>query len=576
MLRRVFISILIFLCAFTAGSVERNAAEDSILNAVRALYDTSCFARARSLSCLRAVSANETLPSDYRIFVNAAISEYYIYKGQYDSSKTFLDAGYSLWKSADSYTAFHGENPVNKLCNGLALYAMICETNYEKSVKYLIEGLETAKKYGDDDDYVIMASNLIWVDLLRNDTTGLDYALDVYEYSRHTDDSFVKYSGAYNVALMMYLRGSQQEAERYLLESLKYAGNNTNAEINAYCTYADILSETGRLDQAESYFSRAYINRDKLSVVSSLYLSVKYSSFLARIGKYSLAEDVVIDGLKLSGQKNNRMFLPQLYHNLSEIYAATGNWKGAYDANVRYKRYDDTVFNIRREYAVNELNVKYETARREEQIQRNRVQILRRDKALYVSVLSILLISTVLVVILVMYRSRNRMYSKIVRQYNDAMLKEDRLDSEIRRLKEELSNVRTSSPDEPVSSGANITSDKSVEIFSRIEDAMKSDKVYREQNLTRERLAEIVGTNRTYLTKVINDNTGNSFSQYIYSYRLREAIQILSSPEMEVPLKAVYLHVGFSSNNTFYKLFKDEVGMTPAQYRENALKLSEK
>lgn len=575
MKRLALILVSIFLGVLALRAVTRDMSEDSIRNAVRALYDSSASAQSKAFSYLKDVSSNEMMPSDYRLVAYAAISEYYIYKGQYDSSKTFLENGYSIWKSTESFDALGCGNPVNKLCNGLALYAMICETNYEKSVKFLIEGLEMAKSCGDKDDYIIMGSNLIWADLLRNDTTGLGYALDIYEYSKHTEDAFVKYSGAYNVALMMYLKKDYVSAEKYLLESLGYADVNTNSGINAYCTYADILSETDRLEQAEDYFGHAYRNRDKLSVVSALYLSVKYSSFLARIGKFALAEEVALEGLRISEMKRNRMFLPQLYRNLSQIYAGTGNWRGAYDANVSYKRYDDTVFNIRREYAVNELNVKYETARREEQIQRNRVQILRRDKALYVSALSILLITTVLAVILIQYRSRNRMYRMIVRQYNDAMAKEDRLDSEIKRLRNELASVQAADVAGSLPPGGGIASDKSAEIFSRIEDAMKTSKVYREQNLTRERLAEIVGTNRTYLTKVINDNTGNSFSQYLYSYRLREAIHILSSPEMEVPLKAVYLHVGFSSNNTFYKLFKDEVGMTPAQYRENALKLSE-
>lgn len=497
----------------------------------------------------------------------------HILKSDYARAKPFLDSGYMLWKTADTSVRFGGDNPVNKICNGLALYAMICELNYEKSAAYLIEGLDCAKANGNWDDYVVMGSNLVWTDLIRKNPSGLKYAQEIYEYSKNLDDPMTRYFGSYNISLMLFIKGRFREAEQYLLESLEYAGDDTNARINAYCTYANILHALGNNELASQYFTAAYDNADKLSTVSSIYMYMTYSSYLNDIGDCTKASEIASEGIKLSLEKDNRMFLSQLYLQQSISYSRTGRWHQAYDTRVLHQQYSDSIFNKVREWSINELAVKYETARKEELIQRNKVQLLRRDKALYISLFSILLITAVLAILTHQYRSRNRMYRKIVRQYNDAITRERHSDEEIRRLREELAGHLT----QDTSQGRETASEneKSLdEVFRRIEDAMKTGKAYREINLNRERLAAITGTNRTYITRAISENTGKSFVQYVNSYRLREAIEILSEPQMRVPLKALYMEVGFSSNNTFYKMFREEVGMTPAVYRENIENMS--
>ena len=92
---------------------------------------------------------------------------------------------------------------------------------------------------------------------------------------------------------------------------------------------------------------------------------------------------------------------------------------------------------------------------------------------------------------------------------------------------------------------------------------MRSERIYRQQDLTKERLAEIAGCNRTYLSQVVNAQTGMNMVSYINSFRIQEAVELLSDAGSEIPLKAVALEAGFSSLSTFYKLFKQTVGMTP-------------
>lgn len=102
---------------------------------------------------------------------------------------------------------------------------------------------------------------------------------------------------------------------------------------------------------------------------------------------------------------------------------------------------------------------------------------------------------------------------------------------------------------------------------------MRTEAIYKDNLLTREKVAERLETNRTYLLQVINEQTGQTFTQYVNRYRINEAIRLLSNPEEGIPLKAIASTVGFNSMTTFYKLFQTTVGMPPKQYRDKVLSL---
>ena len=80
-------------------------------------------------------------------------------------------------------------------------------------------------------------------------------------------------------------------------------------------------------------------------------------------------------------------------------------------------------------------------------------------------------------------------------------------------------------------------------------------------------MADELGTNRTYLSRAINESTGKTFTQVVNSYRVRQAVAEISDLEADKPLKQIAMESGFSSLSTFYTAFQSAVGMTPARYR---------
>lgn len=117
-----------------------------------------------------------------------------------------------------------------------------------------------------------------------------------------------------------------------------------------------------------------------------------------------------------------------------------------------------------------------------------------------------------------------------------------------------------------------VNEEKGQKLFAQLEQLMREEYAYRQVELTRDTMAKQLGTNRTYLSQIVQSFAGTSFNQYVNAYRLTEATTILADPaQADVPVKAVCTAVGFRSRTTFDKLFQERTGLTPVEYRKQKL-----
>lgn len=80
-------------------------------------------------------------------------------------------------------------------------------------------------------------------------------------------------------------------------------------------------------------------------------------------------------------------------------------------------------------------------------------------------------------------------------------------------------------------------------------------------------LAVLAGTNRTYLSKHINEKYKLNFKQFINNFRLIEAEKLLLQ-DNEDSIMSVFIQCGFSSYHTFNRCFKEKYGMSPGNFRK--------
>ncbi len=86
------------------------------------------------------------------------------------------------------------------------------------------------------------------------------------------------------------------------------------------------------------------------------------------------------------------------------------------------------------------------------------------------------------------------------------------------------------------------------------------------EDLTLERLGEIFYISSSYLRKIFKDETGGTIKEFVMSERMRVAKELLEHSPMKIA--EIAEQVGYMSAQSFAKVFKLEIGRTPAEFRE--------
>lgn len=109
------------------------------------------------------------------------------------------------------------------------------------------------------------------------------------------------------------------------------------------------------------------------------------------------------------------------------------------------------------------------------------------------------------------------------------------------------------------------------EFASRIDQYMREHKPYLLPDITLDMLAEKLEMPAKDLSMTINRLFENNFYEFVNTYRIEEAKQMLTNPlHGDKTITDIYLAVGFNSKSVFNTFFKKIVGNTPSQFRQSA------
>lgn len=113
-------------------------------------------------------------------------------------------------------------------------------------------------------------------------------------------------------------------------------------------------------------------------------------------------------------------------------------------------------------------------------------------------------------------------------------------------------------------------SDEDISLYKeKIIKITEEDEVYLSYDLTQANFAQKIGLSSQHLSEVLYFGFNKNFYQFINYYRINEAKKILeSSTNKELKILAVAFDSGFKSKTTFNRVFKEQTGLTPTQYRK--------
>lgn len=477
----------------------------------------------------------------------------YIYENNRDSAKKYLDfLDSNIVKDNPPYGMFN---------NAMAEYAVKYEADYSKALKYLKQAYEYHIKTEDRINQALILNNISILYLQKSDTTGYDYALKAYQLSSSVGDPYSKCMSTITLSRMEYLTGKFEEALRHCDEAMSYIMSHNGLriqQVEAYLTAGDIYTAKDDLHKADSCFSKAFWALERIgdeSVHTKLYLS--YGDFLFKSGRPKEARDSYLSGIRIAENSNSIDNVYMLYLGLSKAYESLGDKDNALYYYKKYYEASTAAFNHYKEKEFNQLLNDYEKIKYEKDLQQKELEISNSRKTIIIisAILAITLVVTLALVYT--YKKKDRMYTILVRRHQQSLRQIEYI--------EKLGTEKSENEDSK--------SQSEIELFNRLENLMKTGKMFKETELTLDKIAAELDSNRTYVSSVINKYSGMTFPNYLNKYRINEAISIISDPDTEVVLKAVCREIGYKSMSAFYRAFQKETGCTPSVYRDKVIML---
>ena len=111
------------------------------------------------------------------------------------------------------------------------------------------------------------------------------------------------------------------------------------------------------------------------------------------------------------------------------------------------------------------------------------------------------------------------------------------------------------------------TEDNRQNLMNQISALIEEKELYRRKNIRITDVASELATNKTYVSILLNNLSGESFTTLITRYRVTYA-QKLMSEHPDMLLDDVADQSGFSSRTTFFRNFKAVTGMTPQEWKK--------
>ncbi len=359
-----------------------------------------------------------------------------------------------------------------------------------------------------------------------------------------------KITGDYNKALIYCLKALEIKED---LNTKSYLGENLN---NLGEIYFLLDKKTKALEYYKRALTESLILKEKKGEaltyknLANLYYSFNnidsalfYATKCYQLTNYQLSD---IDLLMECCITNSKIF-----ENLKD-------YKNAYKYQAQYKTIYDSIYDA--DFIGNlknfELQAQYKSEKEiiTKDLDRQKILLIKKQQQIRLMGVILLVITLTVFIFFYYYRQISKKNRKLFLQNLELV--------NIENCKEEKTDKKQ----------ILIEQETEKNTLKQIEFLMLSEKSYKDPTITLEGLATMLNTNRTYLSRIINDNYKCNFNKFINTYRVKEAREMLCNKEYKnLTFEAIANKVGFKSRSVFNEAFKEITGLTPSYFKKSAM-----
>ncbi len=469
------------------------------------------------------------------------IQDYY-FAGQYDSMQAEAPAVMQLCRQHAQWTIYY--NAWERLAENLAW-----QQEYERlaveAEAMRADAVKRNNDYGQAMAYYVLAQGYLVQDNFAEAVNHYEQAVNHYPDGENPSMLNIIYSG-YSQALLhldAYDRMDTLHRQwRQLLDCYPVVDSDPKRDLFAnwrvqyyFCTYLMQMERRQYEQGAVTLDSAAYYEVIDGNIPANINLILRYRSQLANAREqYAEALTYADSSLQMSVNIDEVTVIGALEEHIKAL-KGLGRYAEALADHERLKQLNDSIIQSDNREQLNLLNKRFEVAELQLSEQRTRSHFY-----LSVAVIVILLVVVVYSII----------YTRSIHQKN-------------RKLYEQIMLLqKVESP--PLADTANSAF---TPLYVSICELMRQEHPYTNADLSRDDLANRLGTNRTYVADAIREGSGGlSFQQFLTTYRVNHATRLLA--ETNDSIEQVAFASGFNSRQVFARAFRNQYGLSPSDFRQ--------
>ena len=133
--------------------------------------------------------------------------------------------------------------------------------------------------------------------------------------------------------------------------------------------------------------------------------------------------------------------------------------------------------------------------------------------------------------------------------------------------KKGLSVATSEVASEEEDAAARLKDDKSRDMFLQLEQRIINERLFRKPKISRDELIALLGVDKGTFVSLLMVFSGKPFNRYINDMRLDYAAALLRK-NTNFSVEAIAIDCGIPVRQTFYRLFTEKFGLSPAEYRK--------
>ena len=314
---------------------------------------------------------------------------------------------------------------------------------------------------------------------------------------------------------------------------------------NITISKALVYAQSGQSDKAEALFQE-HQQSPHLDAADQ----TAAGAYLTMMGRYDEALRLFDEAdsiLRPAGEPLTDFYVKTFLKHKYEALQKAGRTAEALALGEYMRQVTDSLRQQERQADVQQLQV---IKHQEEEIARKHQTLTMHHMILVATVILLLLAGY----IIWRFRRYNRLLAEKNRCLYEQMQQREQTESEKRRKLQEQ-------PEESLTA--------ELQLYRQLCALMTEQQLYTNENLNRETLAQLLGTNAKYVVQAIREcSNGDTVNDFITRYRLEHVAHLLTTTDQSISVIGELS--GIPSRTTLARLFRNAYGMTCREYREAA------